>query len=60
MARRSDPPLHGNRFCGNSNKYEVHDLDNEDTRSNACQIDEIIRAGHAITFYPDSLDQAHS
>ena len=60
MARRSDPPLHGSRFCGNSNKYEVHDLDNEDTRSNACQIDEIIRAGHAITFYPDSLDQAHS
>lgn len=60
MVRRYDPLFNGNRFCGNFNKFEVHDLDNEDTRSNACQIDEIIRAGHAITFYPDSLDQAHS
>jgi hypothetical protein len=33
---------------------EVHDLDNEKT---LCQIDEIIRAGHAVPC--NSLDDAH-
>ncbi len=60
MARRYGPPLDGNRFCGNTNKMEVHDLDNEDTRPSGCQIDEIIEAGHAKPFDPDTLDHAHS
>jgi hypothetical protein len=34
---------------------EVHDLRNEKV---ACQIDAIIRAGHAVVFSPDTLDQA--
>jgi hypothetical protein len=56
MARRPGHPLYGNRFCGNTNTTEVHDLDNEQTN---CQIDEIIAAGHARTFSPDTLEQAH-
>jgi hypothetical protein len=60
MSRRYGAPLHGNRYCGNTKKKEVHDLDNEDTRRSGCQIDEIIDADHAITFNPDSLTQAHS
>lgn len=35
---------------------EVHDLPREVPR---CQIDEILRAGHAVGFIPDSLEQAH-
>jgi len=35
------------RFVGNTDKKEVHDLDNEKTGANECQINEIIRAGHA-------------
>lgn len=42
-------------FLGNTNTKEAHDLRSE-TRQ--CQIDEIIRAGHAVTFTPDSLAQA--
>lgn len=44
------------RYLGNSNTTEVHDLKNEQTQ---CQIDEIIRAQHAVVFSPDTLDQAH-
>lgn len=47
------------RYLGNSSHMEVHDLNNEDTTPNACQIDEIIRAGNAVVFSPDTLDQAH-
>ena len=60
MARRYGPPLYGNRYCGNTNKMEFHDLDNEDTKPSGCQIDEIIAAGHAKAFDPDTLEQAHS
>ncbi len=60
MARRQGTPTYGKRFVGNTNKLEVHDLDNEQTGANECQIDEIISAGHAVTFAPDSLAQAHS
>lgn len=60
MARRTGYPTYGKRFVGNKNKKEVHDLDNEKTGPNQCQIDEIIKAGHAVTFTPDSLSQAHS
>lgn len=53
--RRNGPPLNGARFCANksSSKKEVHDLDNEKTN---CQINEIIRAGHAVPY--NSLDAA--
>jgi hypothetical protein len=57
MARRPWPPVLNKRFCGNSNKMEVHDLDNEKI---ACQIEKIIDAGHAVTFNPDTLEQARS
>lgn len=59
MARRPGYPTYGKRFLGNTNTKEVHDLDNEKTGPNECQIDEIIRAGNARTFVPDTLEQAH-
>lgn len=55
MARRPGPPTFGKRYVGNRNHMEVHDLDRETV---ACQIDEIIRAGHAVTFTPDAVAQA--
>lgn len=48
------------RYLGNKNNMEVHDLDNEKTGSHQCQIDEIINAGNAVSFTPDTLYQAHS
>ncbi len=45
------------RFLGNQSKKEVHDLNSEKVN---CQIDEIIRAGNAVTFLPDTLAQAHA
>ena len=56
IGRRVDPRRHGKRYCGNINTMEVHDLDNETT---LCWIDEIIAAGHAKIFFPDTLEQAH-
>jgi hypothetical protein len=53
------PKFLGKRYLGNSNKEEVHDLDQEDTSASGCQIDEIIKAGHAVTFDPDTLEEAH-
>ncbi len=38
--------MSGERYLANVNKNEVHDLDQEDTRPNGCQIDEIIKAGN--------------
>jgi hypothetical protein len=49
----------GKRFLGNTDKKEVHDLDNEKYGLNECQIIEIIRAKHAVIFEPDTLEQAH-
>ena len=57
--RRQGAPTYGRRFVGNTAKKEVHDLDNEQTGPNECQIDEIIKAGHARIFNPDTLEQAH-
>lgn len=57
--RRQGYPTRGRRFVGNTDKKEVHDLDNEQTSPNECQINEIIGAGHARTFNPDTLEQAH-
>ena len=59
MTRRTGYPTFGKRFVGNTNNTEVHDLDNEKTGKNQCQIDEIILAGHAVTFDPDTLEEAH-
>ncbi len=44
------------QYLGNNNTKEVHNLHNE---KGGCQIDAIIRAGHAVTFSPDTLLQAH-
>lgn len=46
------------RYLGNnsSSKMEVHDLHNEQTN---CQIDEILKANHAVVFDPDTLERAH-
>ena len=46
-------------YLGNSSpsKKEVHNLNKETAN---CQIDEIIKAGHAVVFTPDTLSQAHS
>jgi hypothetical protein len=60
MSRRYGSPLYGKQYCGNKNKTEVHDLDKEDKGPSGCQIDEIIRAGHAKAFTPDTLTQAHA
>ena len=60
MARRKGLPTYGKRYVGNTDKKEVHDLDNEKTGANECQIDEIIAADHARIFSPDTLEQAHS
>lgn len=57
MATKVDSRPVSKRYLGNDNKMEVHDLNNETAN---CQIDEIIKAGHAVVFTPDTLSQAHS
>lgn len=47
--------MNGERYLGNVNTTEVHDLDNEKV---LCQIDEIIKAGHEKPF--NSLSDAHT
>jgi len=42
--------MRGENYLGNAHTKEVHDLDNEDTRRDGCQIDEIITAGHDRPF----------
>lgn len=42
--RRKNGNMDGERYLGNKSKKEVHDLDNEQTKKNECQIDEIIAA----------------
>ena len=58
MARRWIGHMNGERYLGNTNNKEVHDLDNEDTAANGCQINEIIAAGHDKPF--NSLSEAHA
>jgi hypothetical protein len=45
------------QYLGNTNTTEVHDLHNEKAN---CQISEIIAAGHAVVFTPDTLTEAKS
>jgi len=47
------------RYVGNNNTTEVHDLDQENTAPNGCQIDEITGAGNTVTFDPDTIVEAH-
>jgi hypothetical protein len=56
--RRYTGNMNGERYLGNIATKEVHDLDNEDTSNNGCQIDEIINAGHDRPF--NTLSEAHS
>ncbi len=52
MARRFSGNMSGERYLANANpsSREVHDLDNEMTGPQECQINEIIRAGHDRPF----------
>lgn len=54
MTRRYRGNMNGERYCGNRDSKEVHDLDQE---TKNCQIDEIIAAGHDVPF--NSLSDAH-
>ena len=59
MARRYGVPYNGKRYIGNNSTHiknrEVHDLDNEDTSENGCQIDEI---QNVVTF--ENLQEARN
>ena len=55
-ARPTDKTYLGN---GHADYMQVHYLKNEDTSVYTCQIDEIIEAGNAVVFDPDTLEQAH-
>lgn len=57
--RRYGYPVHGKRFVVNTNTTEVDDLDNEKIGAGKCQIDEIIAAGNAAIFSPDTLQEAN-
>lgn len=48
---------YGRNYLGNSSpsKKEVHRLSNENAN---CQINEILGAGHAVGFSPDTLEEA--
>jgi hypothetical protein len=48
---------YGISYLGNRNEKEVHRLSAEKLQ---CQIDEILRAGHAVGFVPDTLQEAHN
>ena len=52
--RRYQWPFNGNRFIGNTNTNEVHDLDNE---KNGCRINEI-KYDHVKKFNPDTHSEA--
>jgi hypothetical protein len=57
MTRRKTGNMNGERYLGNTAKKQVHDLDNEQTGKNECQIDEIIAPGNDKPF--TSLADAH-
>lgn len=58
MARRYKGNMKGEQYLGNKSKKEVHDLDNEKTGANQCQIDEIIAAGNDVPFTSASAAKA--
>ena len=53
MTRRNKGNMNGERYLGNTNTKEVHDLDQENF---LCRIDEIIAACHDLPFH--TLQQA--
>jgi hypothetical protein len=57
MTKRYKGNLNGEQYLGNTSTQQVHDLENEQPRENACQVDEIIAAGHDTPF--KSLAAAH-
>ena len=60
MARRYKGNMNGERYLANTSpsKKEVHDLDNEKTGGNQCQIDEIIRAGNDKPYHSQLVANA--
>lgn len=60
MARRYRGHMNGERYLANTSpsKREVHDLDNEKTGGNQCQIDEIINAGNDKPYHSQSAANA--
>jgi hypothetical protein len=57
MSRRYTSNMTGERYLGNTSKSPVHDLDNEKTGKNECQIDEITKAGKDKPY--TTLEAAH-
>ena len=57
MATSTPTRPSGRNYLDNTNSTEAHDLRNETAN---CQISEITRASHAVTFSPDTLTQAHA
>ena len=51
MARRYAGNMNGERYLGNTENKEVHDLDNEQTGANQCRIEDIIAAEHDVPFH---------
>ena len=58
MARRFRGHMSGERFLGDVDKYILHDLDNEQTGADGCQIDAVIDAGNDQPYV--SAQRAHS
>ncbi len=58
MAKRYRGNMNGERYLGNKAKKEVHDLENEKTGKQECQIDEIIDANNDKPY--TSLTTAHN
>lgn len=58
MARRYSVQINGEQYLGNKAKNEVHDLDNEDSSGDGCQIDAIIASGREVMF--TALAAAHA
>jgi hypothetical protein len=48
---------YGIDYLGNKNTTEVHRIADEKPQ---CQIDEILSAGNAVKFIPDTLKEAHN
>ena len=57
MARRNRGHMNGEQYLGDVDKYRLHDLDNEQTGPNECQIDAIIDAGNDQPYV--SAQRAH-
>jgi hypothetical protein len=56
--RRHSGHRRGERYLGNVERMEVHDLDNEKSGTQGCQIDEIIKNGNDRPF--TSRQSAHA